>query len=334
MDRPQDRLALIEILERDGRVQRTLDVVAWPLTIGRALDNHLVLDDPHVAARHARIEPDAQGRLGIVAGDSVNGVRVDGRLLRAGESAPLSGGARALMLGATRLRLRLPGEELAPEKPLLHAHSLRVTVACATALALFVVGAQAIELDPGADLTRWLPPLLAAPVALALWCALWALASKIFRHGFDFWPHVDVAVRALLVFAVLGFALPILAASLSWEWLSRLSDPVGVGVLTLMLWLHARLVLPTRERVLAVGLSAAYVIVSAGSMVITHHRNDRWFNELYLSALPPPMLRLAAGVTPQKFIDEVQPLRERLERRVRKAAREDKDNDNEGSSGD
>jgi hypothetical protein len=334
MDRPQDRLALIEVLERDGRVQRALDVMAWPLTIGRALDNHLVLDDPHVAARHARIEADAQGRLGIVAGDSVNGVRVDRRALRAGESAPLGAGATTLMLGATRLRLRLPSEELAPEKPLVHAHSLRVTVACAVALAALVVIGHAIELDPGADFTRWLPPLLAAPAALALWCAIWALASKIFRHGFDFWPHVGVALRALLVFTVLGFALPIVAASLSWEWLSRLSDPVGVGVLTAMLWLHARLVLPTRGRVLAGGLGVAYLGVTVVGMAMTHYRSDRWFNELYMSALPPPMLRLAGGVTPQKFIDEAQPLRERLEQRVRKAAREDKDNDGEALSGD
>jgi len=334
MDRPQDRLALIEILERDGRVHRTFDVEAWPLTIGRAIDNRLVLDDPHVAAQHARIEPDAQGRLGIVAGDSVNGVRIDRRTLRAGESAPLSEGATALTPGTTRLRVRLPGEQLAAEKPLSLAHSPRVTLACAVALVVFILVAQAVELDPGADFTKWLPSLLAAPVALALWCALWALASKIFRHGFDFWPHLDVALRALLVFVVLEFALPTLAASLSWEWLSRMSDPVGIGVLTAMLWLHARLVLPTRERVLAIGLSAAYVVVTTIGMVMTHYRSDRWFNELYMSALPPPMLRLAGGVTPQKFIDEAQPLRERLERRVRKAAREDKDDDGEMSSRD
>lgn len=49
------RLALIELLERDGRVSRVLDVHAWPLCLGRALDNDLVIDDPHLAAHHATL---------------------------------------------------------------------------------------------------------------------------------------------------------------------------------------------------------------------------------------------------------------------------------------
>ena len=78
MDRPEERLALIELLGRDARVQRTQDVRAWPLTLGRALDNTVVLDDPHVAARHATLAPDADGRLLLQVGDTVNGLRLLG----------------------------------------------------------------------------------------------------------------------------------------------------------------------------------------------------------------------------------------------------------------
>ena len=56
-------IALIELLDRDGRVRRTLDVHAWPLTLGRALDNSLVLDDPHVAPHHATLATDADGTV-------------------------------------------------------------------------------------------------------------------------------------------------------------------------------------------------------------------------------------------------------------------------------
>ena len=72
----QDRLALIEVFERDGRPGRSTSVHRWPLTLGRALDNDVVLDDPHVAAHHATLAPDSQGRLQLVVGDSVNGVTV------------------------------------------------------------------------------------------------------------------------------------------------------------------------------------------------------------------------------------------------------------------
>ena len=40
----EERLALIECFERDGRAGRTVDVHAWPLTLGRALSNRMVLD--------------------------------------------------------------------------------------------------------------------------------------------------------------------------------------------------------------------------------------------------------------------------------------------------
>ena len=69
------RIAQVELLDGDGRVQRAWDVAAWPLAIGRALDNDLVLHDPHVAAHPARLDLDEQGRLVLCALASRNGVR-------------------------------------------------------------------------------------------------------------------------------------------------------------------------------------------------------------------------------------------------------------------
>ena len=43
MDHAPERLALIEVEGRDGRIGRAVDVLRWPLTLGRALDNHLVV---------------------------------------------------------------------------------------------------------------------------------------------------------------------------------------------------------------------------------------------------------------------------------------------------
>ena len=54
-----------------------IDVHGWPLTIGRALDNDVVLPDPHVAAHHATLAPDADGQGALTVGDSRNGVRIE-----------------------------------------------------------------------------------------------------------------------------------------------------------------------------------------------------------------------------------------------------------------
>ena len=82
--------ARIEVLERDGRVRQSQPVPAWPLAIGRAIDNDLVLDDPHVAPYHAVIEagPGGAPRLRVLPGE--NGMRCGRRLLAGGaEPVPL-----------------------------------------------------------------------------------------------------------------------------------------------------------------------------------------------------------------------------------------------------
>ena len=107
----RERLAQAEVVDAVGHGVRLIDVRAWPLTIGRAIDNHVVLPDPHVAAHHASVAPDADGPLRLNVGDSRNGVRVEhGRKrfhLGANEHAILPAGAR-LHLGHSRLLLRLP----------------------------------------------------------------------------------------------------------------------------------------------------------------------------------------------------------------------------------
>ena len=108
---PPRRLAVLELRERDGRLAQIVDVTRWPLTLGRALDNDVVLADAHVAAHHARIVLDAQGVPMLQALPSRNGVVIEHaagvRRLSDGEQAALAQPARA-RLGHTVLRLRLP----------------------------------------------------------------------------------------------------------------------------------------------------------------------------------------------------------------------------------
>jgi hypothetical protein len=60
-----------------------------PVTVGRAEDNDLVLGDPVVSRRHARLEPDGQGwrvvDLGSTNGTWVNGVRLNASTIAVGD---------------------------------------------------------------------------------------------------------------------------------------------------------------------------------------------------------------------------------------------------------
>ncbi len=72
--------AVIRVIARDGS-ERTVGVDGTPLTVGRAIDNGLVLSDGRVSRHHARLQT-RRGTLvfsdlGSTNGSRVNGIRVD-----------------------------------------------------------------------------------------------------------------------------------------------------------------------------------------------------------------------------------------------------------------
>ncbi|MCK7494992.1 MAG: hypothetical protein MZW92_30820 [Comamonadaceae bacterium] len=96
-----------------------------------------------------------------------------------------------------------------------------------------------------------------------MWCLLWALASKLFQHRFDFWPHLAVAVRGAA-----GDRGGGLRAAVASRGAQRLGRPVAhrrparaAGRRLATLLAHASLVLPHARRALAVAAAAAFAPV-------------------------------------------------------------------------
>lgn len=306
-----DRLALIELLERDGRVRQQIEVAAWPVTIGRGLDDAVVLDDPHVAAAHVRIEPDEDGTLRLqVADDARNPVQIGRRRVRAGERAELPRGP--WMIGQTGLRVRWPGEQLPPERPLASVRPARGVAVTALLLWAMVVAEFAIAIDPGARLTVWMVPLLSVPIALTAWASLWGLMSKLFRHRFEFWPHVAIALRWALASIAVRWVVPMVAFALSWPWLLGPAAILSTALFFGMVRSHAIRVLPSRARGITLALGAALVTLVALQSIGQHQSTDRWIGPLYLSQLGPPALRAAPAVPVTQFIDEARALKDEL----------------------
>jgi hypothetical protein len=83
---------------------RDVELDGRPLTIGRGADADVVLGDPLVSRRHARLAP-RSGRLILADLGSTNGTRVNGEAVREAVVGP---GDR-IELGSTRLEIVLPG---------------------------------------------------------------------------------------------------------------------------------------------------------------------------------------------------------------------------------
>jgi hypothetical protein len=268
---------------------------------------------------------DEQGRLQLTVGDTVNGLCMGQATLLAGQRAAVPEAGTTLQLGALRLRIRRPAEVLAPEKPLSlqRVASWAAVGAAGAALAAVSLFERWASLDPGADLSSWVPVLLALPVSIACWAALWALASKLFQHRFDFAGHLRIMVPWLLGVALSEAVLEPAAAALGWPGLWRLSPLLAAALGVMMLRAQLLHLLPNSRRAVTGAATAAALAGLALNLTLTHRQTDRFSRPPYMSSLPLPGLVLSTPETPAALVQDISGLAARLAARVHKAHDED-----------
>jgi hypothetical protein len=323
---PPPRLALLEVIGCDGRVAQTLDVQQWPVTLGRSLDADMVLDDPHVAALHATLCQGDDGALTLEVGDTTNGVR-EGPLLHArGSRVPVPAGGSTWQLGGLTLRLRTPDETLAPEQALARDAAFGLA---ALALAVLALGNHWRSLDPGSEVMDWLPLVAGLPLALGLWSGLWAMASKLFQHRFEFMPHLRLALPVALGVEAMDTLLPPLAAALDWPLLWRLLTPLQAALLLWLLYRHLARVLPQARRAVATFVGTAALAGTVVAISATWRSVDRWSRAPYMSELPTAATLWRTPEPAEALAGDIAPLAEQLARRVQKAQAEEPPEDGE-----
>lgn len=320
-------IALLEVLDRDGQVRLSHPVEHWPLTLGRALDNDVVLADPHVASHHLRIDEGEAG-LAMVVGDTRNGVESGRRRLRSGESHAIDAAAPAeWIVGRTHLRLRLPQHPVPAELPLA-AVSTRARRFGPVLTALLVLLAALsfntwLETDPD-NLGRSLGSMLVATLTgMAVWVGLWALLSKTFTRQTWLGWHLKVFLFASIAWMVCDVVPELLGFALSWPWISDFGFVASYAVGAAALYFHLLAVEPARKRLMRGVATSAFVVGVALSLWFNYQRSDRFGAELYMSHLFPPSLRIARPVEPDRFVDGLTQLKPLLDKRAREPGRGD-----------
>jgi len=315
-------VALVELLDRDGQVRQTTVVPSWPLRIGRALDNHVVLSDPHVAPSHLSIGR-GEHALEFVVGATRNGVQIGSKRLRPGDTSLLAVGDEPfeLAIGRIRLRLRLPDQPLAAEVPLASAapllHRLRPIVLAALVLVLALVFGTYLDTDPDGLGRAVGSMLLAAVVGTAIWCSAWALLSKTFTRQAHFGWHLRVFLFASIALLAIGALPALLAFSLSWGWISDFAFVGMYLVGAAALYFHLLAVEPAKHRLLR-WVAATGAVVGIGlTLWFNQQRSDQLGEELYMNHLFPPMLRLARPVPVDQFVNGLTSLKATLDKKAK-----------------
>lgn len=321
-------VAVIEVLDRDGQARQTLVVRRWPLRVGRALDNHLVLGDPHVAAHHFQIETGDDG-LQLTVGDTGNGVQIGRQRLHRGEQHrwAADGPALEMTAGRTRLRLRSATQAVPAELPLagLATRSRRFVPTLVAGVVLFaaLMFNTYLDNDPEAQSRAYAGLLLAAVAITSAWCGLWALLSKTFTRQSRFGWHLRIFVFGCLTLLVVDALPKLLAFSLSWPWIESFSFIASYAVVAAMLYYHLLGVEVSRPRLLRAAAVVGVVVAVALTMWFNVQRTDRLGEDLYLSHLFPPPLRLARPVTTDKYLEGVAALQTSLDAKANQPVRGD-----------
>ena len=304
-------LAVVEVLDRypgdghdghDAQVRQTHVVTAWPLRIGRALDNDLVLADPHVAPHHLVIGPAETGAR-LIVGDTRNGVQLGAQRLAAGahHEVPGSGPAVEMTVGRTPLRLRLPGHVLAAELPLdaappRHRHGAQIAAA-ALALMAALQFSTWLDNDPDGWLRAAASMAFAAIVAVSVWSGVWALLSKTFTRRSRFGWHLRVVLFAGCVLTVVGLVPNLLAFMFSLPVLADFGFVPSYAVAAAAFYFHLLAVEPAPPRLMRGVAVTGFVAAVALTFWQNQQRTDRFGDDLYMThPLPARAAPRAAGV--------------------------------------
>lgn len=314
----------VELLQRDGSVLSRVQVSTRSegdtpaLTIGRALDNDLVLEDVHAAPHHARLGVDEHGAATLIDLNTVNGI-VRGRRERAKQFHVNSGDV--FRVGQSQIRIRSLAAGMAPEQPL----STRQVWPWALVAVAVVLGHGAwdIWLSNVTHATpSYLYQLSAEALALAAWSGAYALLGRLITGKERFFTHVLIASCGYLAGVLLLDLLSLIAFATSWLWPMRITEVVVVIVAAMTVRFHLRVADPRHWPTLR------YAVAFVASMAIVIPHAQKWITQgrftdvQTLNMVMHPSLRLAKPTSVESFSESANALRKRTEALRKKDAQD------------
>ena len=298
---------VIELLHRDGSVLAR-QIIGSPTAgfrIGRALDNDLVLDDPHCAAHHARLEIDAEGQARLIDLDTVNGVV--GRSKKRAAFQDIRN-EEVYRLGQSLIRVRSSAWPLAAEQKLS-----RIVMWPLGLLGLSAVLAHAawgVWLTHVQDTApQYLYQLSAVATGICVWSAVYTIFGRLVSGTNRFFSHLAIASTGYLAGTFILYMLQVLAFSSSWLWPIRITEPVVVLVAAFTVRFHLRLADPRHWYTLRVGVivvAAVAMVVPVAQQWISHQRltdvqtHYSLHHPAFRLAPPVPLAEVGATMTTLK----------------------------------
>jgi hypothetical protein len=281
--------------------------------IGRAFDNDVVIDDPHVAPHHLRIFRGEDGELVAEDLGTMNGLYPEHGAKRV-PRLPLAK-EPGLRIGRTILRVHDAAHPVAPEKlltpPRAHA-AWAAGLGGALLLMLLLVQWLNLTTEPSANLI--LLPLLGFVTVLVLWTGFWALLSRIFFGQARFALQLRIAVTACIAFLLWDQLTE--SASFAFAW-REMTEYAGLGawaVLATTCWAHLHAIGPRHMRA-AMGLVIALLVAGAAIQYVGRSETRKLIGQrANLGDLRPPAFRLIPLASADDFFKRAEGTKTKVDR--------------------
>lgn len=317
-------LGYLEILDPKGRVAQRFEIESFPLTIGRAYKNRIILDDPFVCPEHLWIGRDETGSLLARDLDSVNGLHaIDAG--RCATTLPLHSGTE-FRIGHTHLRYCDVGHRVSPatvdRAGIVSRFASPYAGAAAGAFVLVVLLSSSYFASyERLNLARSLSESLTTLSMVLVWAGFWALTSRVISSRFHYPQHFALACAAIL---------GSLAMHTAAEWIefvfpaSQMTWIAGVAgsafILAALVYGHLSLVSPMLRRArLWTGVAISVTVIGLG--VISDYANRNAFSTAmeYSGILKPIEAALLPADSIDRFIADSDRLKSELDALAEKA---------------
>lgn len=202
---------IVELLGPQGEVRFRRPLGDGPLTIGRGLDNDVVLDDPYADVRHARVVRGEDGAPVVEDLGSRNGLSGPdgGRVTRIAVGRDVE-----VRVGRTRLRFRDPDAPMPPALPDQGPERLRVPAWLTRPWGQLALGAIAgswagwsawSESYRGSGASDAIQTALGMVLLLFVWAGIWAAVGRMAVHRARFLAHLALVSGIVVVLAAEGW---------------------------------------------------------------------------------------------------------------------------------
>jgi pSer/pThr/pTyr-binding forkhead associated (FHA) protein len=302
----------IEMLARNGDVLHRHQVDTLPIRLGRGYDNDFILDDAFAAPNHALIEAGDDGALVLRDLGTRNGVIHHGKRK---QTLPMTGDT-VVRLGHTSLRVRGADFQVKPELIDRTMHGWEGAIPGLVGMLLigmFALFTMWLNDTQSFQLSRYLQALAYGVGAGLVWGGAWAFANRLFGRHARLGRHLFIfgcGLTAVTIFKILSSTA---AYAFSLEGLVKYGSHVAIMIAAGMVFFHLGTVKPHQTRRFATACMILALLGSGLNLISNQQRSGRMADDLFMSVLMPPSLRVSPDHSVDEFMTGVTDMKKTLD---------------------